>query len=981
VKRVLIALAFAGVLLAAMAAPAQAATIIRVPLDQPTIPDAISVASSGDTVLVAPGVCNETVELKDGVVVRSEAGAAFTSINGIPGYGVYAGSSVGPSTRLQGFTITNCQYGIFCESGSPTITDNIFTGNSTGIFCSKGSALITNNTFTDNTLYGIVHEYSSPAVTNNIVMGNGVGIAAAWAVAPVVDYNDVYGNDSDYVGCAAGANDISGNPKFMGSGNFHLASTSPCIDVGDDSAAGLPSIDFEGDPRVQDGDGDTTATVDMGADEYSPGGSHPHVFLSSSVPNLTNADPIHMTATFSKGVTGLQESEITVGNGSVDTGSLSGSGASYTFDVTPGADGKVTVDLPADVAQDADSHDNTAAVPWSVTYDGTRPGLTLSSTATSPTNAASIQVTATFTEPVSGFDLTDVQVANGAVANLSAAGAGGLGIQSVVGGSTYTFDVTPYDNGPVTVDVAANVAEDIAGNGNTAATQWSITNDGLAPDIENVSSTLADGHYRAGQLIPVTIEFSEAVNVGTTFGTPTLTLETGTIDRAATYHSGTGTSTLTFNYTVQAGDTSPDLDYIADGLALNGGTIKDPAGNDINLASLSPPGWSRSLGMNKDIVIDTSLPGLLLGSSAPEPTSTSPIPVSASFTEHVTGFALGDITIDNGTVDAGSFSGVNDYFTFSVTPAAPGLVTVQVSAGAAQDAAGNGNTVSNSLIRTYNSGTTTTFTITASAGAHGSISPKGSVTVTAGADKTFTITPATGYHVKDVRVDGTASVKPALVANGSGGYTYTFANVQANRTIAASFESNNTYFQIRASVSGFGGTISPAGPVRVRWSQTPTFTVTPYPGFHVDKVLVNGVPVTPTSGRYTFPKVEANHSIVAYFAQDVFVTYYWGGFLPPLGNGGVAATAAITTFRRGSTIPVEFRLLNVPRVTTATASLTVAGPAGFVTRVVDHAFAYAARGDYYFYRLRTTSSWPAGLYTLTVKLDDGTKWSTQVRLR
>ena len=47
-------------------------------------------------------------------------------------------------------------------------------------------------------------------------------------------------------------------------------SGSPCIDTGTNSASELPSVDFEGDDRVIDGNGDTLATVDKGADEYNP---------------------------------------------------------------------------------------------------------------------------------------------------------------------------------------------------------------------------------------------------------------------------------------------------------------------------------------------------------------------------------------------------------------------------------------------------------------------------------------------------------------------------------------------------------------------------------------------------------------------------------------------------------------------------------------------------------------------------------------
>ena len=88
-------------------------------------------------------------------------------------------------------------------------------------------------------------------------------------------------------------------------------------------------------------------------------------------------------------------------------------------------------------------------------------------------------------------------------------------------------------------------------------------------------------------------------------GTPQLALSSGaTVD----YSSGSGTSTLTFSYTVGAGDTSADLDYTGTGaLTLNGGTISDTATNDATL-TLASPGAAGSLGNAKNIVIDTTAP-------------------------------------------------------------------------------------------------------------------------------------------------------------------------------------------------------------------------------------------------------------------------------------------------------------------------------------------------------------------------------------
>ncbi len=127
--------------------------------------------------------------------------------------------------------------------------------------------------------------------------------------------------------------------------------------------------------------------------------------------------------------------------------------------------------------------------------------------------------------------------------------------------------------------------------------------DAVAPTVASVGASTGDGTYMAGGVVSVEVNFSEAVTVT---GTPQLTLETGATDRVANYASGSGTSTLTFTYTVQAGDTSADLDYQSTtALALNGGTIKDAAGNAATL-TLAAPGAANSLGANKDIVIDTN---------------------------------------------------------------------------------------------------------------------------------------------------------------------------------------------------------------------------------------------------------------------------------------------------------------------------------------------------------------------------------------
>ncbi len=136
--------------------------------------------------------------------------------------------------------------------------------------------------------------------------------------------------------------------------------------------------------------------------------------------------------------------------------------------------------------------------------------------------------------------------------------------------------------------------------------------------VIEVTSADADGAYTAPEVIGVDIVFSEAVVVT---NTPSLELETGSVDRIVDYTSGSGTSTLTFTYTVDPADGSPDLDYTGvNALRLNGGTIRDAAAGTINaLLTLAAPGTPGSLSANKDIVIDNEAPRIAVCTPDPSP--------------------------------------------------------------------------------------------------------------------------------------------------------------------------------------------------------------------------------------------------------------------------------------------------------------------------------------------------------------------------
>ncbi|MEQ9300229.1 MAG: Ig-like domain-containing protein, partial [Cyclobacteriaceae bacterium] len=144
----------------------------------------------------------------------------------------------------------------------------------------------------------------------------------------------------------------------------------------------------------------------------------------------------------------------------------------FTADITPAADGSVTVDIAAAIAQDLAGNDNEAATHFSALYDGTAPTVAITSTANTPTNSNPIPVTITFSEEVTGFDISDLTIGNGTAGNFATA-------DDII----YTVDVAPTADGSVTVDIAAAIAQDLVGNDNEAATQLSITYDGSVTQV------------------------------------------------------------------------------------------------------------------------------------------------------------------------------------------------------------------------------------------------------------------------------------------------------------------------------------------------------------------------------------------------------------------------------------------------------------------------------------------------------------------
>ena len=480
---------------------------------------------------------------------------------------------------------------------------------------------------------------------------------------------------------------------FAGSGTTYSATITPTAD-------GAVTVDVAAAAAQDAAGNDNSAATQF---SITSDGTGPSVVLSSAA-----SDPVSgaftLDVVFSESVTGFAVGDLTVGNGAASA--FAGSGTTYSATITPTADGTVTVDVAAAAAQDSAGNDNTAATQFSITRDGTAPSVVLSTTNSDPV-ANWFNLTVTFSESVTGFSVADLDIGNGSAQNFSGSG------------TTYTAIIVAAAEGVFTVDVAAGVAQDAAGNDNTAATQLSMTADQTRPTVvlSTVSSDPVSGPF------VLTITFSEDV-IG--FNPVAFRLTNATVSAA----SGSGDT-----YTVT-------ITPIADGLItidLLSCAAGDAAGNPSEAAA------------QFTITSDSTVPTVALSTVSADPVS-GVFTLDVVFSESVTGFTVADLTVGNGTASA--FAGSGDTYSATITPTADGNVTVDVAEGAAQDAAGHDNTAATQFSITSDS-TAPSLVITGPAG-----------TQTGAFAVSFTFSESvTGFALGDITVgNGAAS---AFAGSGS----------------------------------------------------------------------------------------------------------------------------------------------------------------------------------------------------------------------
>jgi hypothetical protein len=291
-----------------------------------------------------------------------------------------------------------------------------------------------------------------------------------------------------------------------------------------------------------------------------------------------------------------------------------------------------------------------------------------------------VSVSVTFSETVTVTSTPRISVLVG-MSNKDADYSSGSGTNTLVFRYTIATGFTDSDGLAVSANMLSlntGTITDVPGN-NATLTHAAVANqsahkvDTTAPTVSVVNSTTLNGFYKSGDVIAITVRFSEIVTVDTAGGTPALTLETGTVDSSAPYASGSGSETLVFNYTVQPGDTSSDLTYpTTNSISLNGGSITDVPGTNATL-TLASPLAANSLAANKAFVIDGVTPSAPRITSAVETGTTITLNFSAPVSKatSVTGYQVQTST--NGSTWSTSSSTVAaDATSYRITGLAPG---------------------------------------------------------------------------------------------------------------------------------------------------------------------------------------------------------------------------------------------------------------------------------------------------------------------
>ncbi|WP_228139656.1 BapA/Bap/LapF family large adhesin, partial [Acinetobacter baumannii] len=476
-------------------------------------------------------------------------------------------------------------------------------------------------------------------------------------VAPVVSFADVSTNDT--------------TPALTGT-------------IDDPTATVVVTVDGVDYPAVNNGDGTWTLadnilpvladgphTVSVTATDVAGNVSTPvtgTVTVDATAPTLAittddlalaAGEDANITFTFSEAVAGFDVSDITVVGGTL-TGLTTTDNITWTAVFTP--DGTGTA--PSIAVADGSYTDLAGNLGTGDVLDGTDgfvvdivpPTLAITTDDLALAAGESANITFTFSEAVTGFDVSDIAVVGGT-----------LGALTTIDNITWTAVFTPDGTGTApTISVADNTYTDLAGNLGTGDVLDGT--DGFVVDIvpPTLAITTDDLALAAGESANITFTFSEAV---TGFDVSDIAVVGGTLGALTTTDNITWTAVFT-----------PDGTGTAPSISVADNTYTDLAGN---------LGTGDVLDGTDGFVVDIIPPTLAITTDDLALATGETANITFTFSEAVTGFDVSDIAVVGGTLGALTTTD-NITWTAVFTPDGTGTApSISVADNTYTDLAGN----------------------------------------------------------------------------------------------------------------------------------------------------------------------------------------------------------------------------------------------------------------------------------------------------
>ncbi|SMQ27780.1 protein of unknown function [Pseudomonas helmanticensis] len=537
----------------------------------------------------------------------------------------------------------------FTPSAGITDTSNIITLDNTGITDIAGN---TGSGTTDSANYVI----DSQRPTATIVISDTDLRPGETALVTITFSEAVSGFDNSDLSVASGT---LSNVSSSDGGITWTATFTPTIGVSD--ATNLIVLNNAG---ISDLAGNAGIGITNSAN-YAVQTEVPTATIVVADTALKAGETSTVTITFSEAVTGFTNADLTIANGTLSNVASSDGGITWTATFTPTANIIDTTNLiTLDNSGVANASGNSGVGTTDSTnfaIDTALPTATIVVADNRLGIGETTTVTITFSEAVSGFDLSDISVANGTLANLT----------SSDGGITWTATLTPTANvndttNLIIVDTAG--VQDLAGNlGASIAISNNYLLDATRPTVNIV---VANPHLGIGQTTTVTFTFSEAVS---NFDLSDLSVTNGDLSNLS---SSDGGKTWTATFTPTANVTDP-----SNFIALDTSNVSDLAGN-----------VGSSVAVSNNYALDSERPSATVVIANPNIGLGQTSAVTITFNEAVSGFDLSDINVGNGTLSNLSSSDGGKTWTATLTPNAnvnSASNAISVNSAGVSDASGN----------------------------------------------------------------------------------------------------------------------------------------------------------------------------------------------------------------------------------------------------------------------------------------------------